>query len=114
MTSFGDLFTPRQLVALTTFSDLALAARTKALEDATAAGMAPDPTALGEGGTGAQAYADSLALYLAFAVSGLADRLSSICTWPIFDSWHWRDGPKGADFLGSGLVQGESVVPRQA
>ena len=55
---FGDLFTPRQLVALTTFSDLVLEARAKALEDAMAAGMDPDPTPLADGGTGAQAYAD--------------------------------------------------------
>jgi hypothetical protein len=40
--TFADLFTPRQLVALTTFSDLVLEARAKALEDAQAAGLEPD------------------------------------------------------------------------
>jgi putative DNA methylase len=34
MPRFGDLFTPRQLVALTTFSDLVLEAREKVLADA--------------------------------------------------------------------------------
>ena len=44
-----DLFTARQLVALTTFSDLVLKARAKALEEAMAAGMDPDPTPLAPG-----------------------------------------------------------------
>ena len=34
MKSYGDLFTPRQLVALTTFSDLVQEAREKAIADA--------------------------------------------------------------------------------
>lgn len=33
---------------------------------------------------------------------------------PIFDSCHWRDGLKAADFLGSGVVEAENVVPRWA
>jgi putative DNA methylase len=81
LTTFADLFTPRQLVALTTFSDLVLEARAKALEDARAAGMAPDPTPLADGGTGAQAYADALAVYLACAVDKVANLGSSICSW---------------------------------
>lgn len=81
ITTFASLFTPRQLVALTTFSDLVGAAREKALADALAAGMPDDPTPLAEGGTGATAYADAVATYLAFAHSKLADRGSSICTW---------------------------------
>ena len=64
MPTFADLFTPRQLVALTTFSDLVLEVRAKALEDARAAGMTPNPTPLADGGTGAQAYADALAVQL--------------------------------------------------
>ena len=50
ITKHRDLFTPRQLVALTTFSDLVLEARAKALEDAKAAGMDPDPTPLADSG----------------------------------------------------------------
>ncbi len=69
MTTFADLFTPRQLVALTTFSDLVLEARAKALEDARSAGMDPDPTSLADLGTGAQAYADAIAFYLAIVLS---------------------------------------------
>ena len=44
--TFASLFTPRQLVALTTFSDLVAEARKKALADALAAGLPADPTAL--------------------------------------------------------------------
>ncbi len=79
--TLGDLFTPRQLVALTTFSDLVLGARAKALEDARAAGMAPDPTALADGGIGAQAYADALTVYLAFAVDKASTRNCSLTIW---------------------------------
>ena len=59
---------PRQLVALTTFSDLVLEARAKALEDARAAGMAADPTPLANGGTGAHAYADAVAVLSGFRI----------------------------------------------
>jgi len=79
--TFADYFTPRQLLALTTFSDLVGEAREKALADARAAGMPDDATPLHAGGTGAAAYADAVATYLAFAISKLADRGSSICTW---------------------------------
>ena len=78
---WGDLFTPRQLVALTTFSDLVSEARDKVRQDALAAGLPDDPRGLDAGGTGATAYADAVSVYLAFAISKLADRGSSICTW---------------------------------
>ena len=42
MTTFGDLFTPRQLVALTTFSDLVQEARERVKRDALAAGLPDD------------------------------------------------------------------------
>ena len=38
----GDLFTPRQLVALTTFSDLVQEARERVKRDALAAGLPDD------------------------------------------------------------------------
>ncbi|HEU0037122.1 MAG TPA: DUF1156 domain-containing protein [Kofleriaceae bacterium] len=74
---FCDLFTPRQLVALTTFADLVNEARAKVMRDALAAGMADDPAAP----DGASAYADAVATYLAFLVGKLADKGSSLCTW---------------------------------
>ena len=79
--TFGDYFTPRQLVALTTFSDLVGEAMERVGRDAAAAGLADDGRPVRDGGTGATAYAEAVAVYLAFAISKLADRGSSICTW---------------------------------
>ena len=77
----ADLFTPRQLIALTTFSDLVQVARQKVNQDAVSAGMDDDGLGLDDGGSGAAAYADALAMYLAFAVSKATDRNSSLCFW---------------------------------
>jgi putative DNA methylase len=81
MRTQGDLYTPRQLVALTTFSDLVGEARAKVLTDAIVGGMADDGLSLNDGGTGATAYADAVATYLAFGVDRLSDYSSTICTW---------------------------------
>ena len=75
------LFTPRQLVALNTFLDLVQEARQKAIADAKAAGMPDDGIGIAQGGTGATAYGDAIAVYLTFANNKAADRGSSICTW---------------------------------
>lgn len=64
LTSWSDLFTNRQLLALTTFSDLVGEARERVVAD---------------GGT--PEYADAVATYLAFSVSRLSDYGSSISTW---------------------------------
>ena len=81
LTRFADLFTPRQLVALMTFSDLVTEARVRVERDAIVAGLPDDNTPLRDGGTGAKAYAEAVGVYLAFALSKLADRGSTICTW---------------------------------
>lgn len=81
LNEWGNLFTPRQLVALTTFSDLVGEARTQALRDALAAGMPDDGRGLEAGSEGATAYADAVAVYLAFIVSKMANIGSSICSW---------------------------------
>lgn len=62
--TFADYFTDRQLIALTTFSDLVDEARWRVIED----GGSPE-------------YADAVATYLAFLGSKLADWLSSLCSW---------------------------------
>ena len=77
----GDLFTPRQLLGLTTFSDLVGEARAKIMADAVAAGMLDDKLSLNDGGMGATAYADAVATYLAFAVDRCSDYSSTICSW---------------------------------
>ncbi len=81
MTKHRDLFTPRQLVALTSFSDLVSEAREKTLADALKAGLADDDKILNDGGTGAAAYADAVATYLAIANSRSADFSNTICSW---------------------------------
>lgn len=75
-----DLFTNRQLVAMTTLSDLVDEVRTRVEADALAAGF-PLGDRLEEGGSGARAYADAVATYLALGVSRQADRLSSLASW---------------------------------
>ena len=79
--TFGDYFTPRQLVALTTFSDLVGEARVLVERDAIVAGLPDDSTPLREGGTGAKAYAGAVGVYLAFAVSKMTNIGSSIASW---------------------------------
>jgi putative DNA methylase len=81
MTDFVDLFTPRQLVALTTFSELVAEARQQIHADAVAAGLPDDDVPLRDGGAGARAYAEAVSVYLAFGVSRQANRLSTICFW---------------------------------
>ncbi len=81
MPTWGDAFTPRQLVALNTFSDLVGEARARVREDALRAGWPDDGQGLEAGGTGATAYADAVAVYLAFSVDRVADRHTSIATW---------------------------------
>jgi putative DNA methylase len=78
---FLDLFTARQLVALTTFSDLVGEARERVLADAKRAGLRNDDVPLNDDGTCATAYADAVATYLAFAVDKGANYWSSICVW---------------------------------
>ncbi|MGY2709521.1 DUF1156 domain-containing protein [Thermostichus sp. MS-CIW-28] len=89
LNTYDKLFTPRQLVALTTFSDLVAEAREKAIADAkvlrtadaTAAGLPNDDVPLAEGGTGARAYGEAISVYLSFAINKSSDYWSSICTW---------------------------------
>ncbi len=81
LAGFSDLFTPRQLAALTTFSDLVQEARERVKLDAVAAGMPNDGKPLSSARDGATAYADAVSTYLGFVISSLADRMTSICTW---------------------------------
>jgi putative DNA methylase len=78
--TFGDLFTSRQLVAMTTLSDLVSRAIERIRRDALAVGI-PDANPLREGGTGARAYSEAVSVYLGFALSRSVDRGSTICSW---------------------------------
>jgi putative DNA methylase len=86
MTHHADLFTQRQLVALTTFSDLIAEAREQCYRDALAAGNTSKvsttaDTPLREGGAGAHAYAEAVSVYLALSVSRWSDLTNTICSW---------------------------------
>ncbi len=90
----ADLFTPRQLVALTTFSDLVQEAREKATADALAAlrsgmseekrensgSLVSDSSSLF---SNAAAYGDAVAVYLALGVSRMSDIDNALCRWEV-------------------------------
>ena len=81
MTKWCHLFTNRQLVALTTMSDLIREARELVLHDALATGMPDDGVGLEVGGDGATAYADAVVVYLGFSIDRFADYWSSLGRW---------------------------------
>jgi putative DNA methylase len=81
MTAWSDLFTRRQLVMLTTLSDLIREARELVRQDARCVDWPADEMHLADGGIGSAAYADAVAVYLAFAVSKVANIGSSIASW---------------------------------
>ena len=79
--TWADLFTSRQLLALTTFSDLIQEVRTKAILDAENAGLVDDGIGLDAGGSGGTAYADAMTVYLTFCVDRCADFNNSLTGW---------------------------------
>lgn len=81
LTTFGDLFTDRQLVALNTFSDLVSEARTAIEADARSAGLSSDAIPLREEGKGARAYSEAISLYLAFVVDRCCDFSNAAVRW---------------------------------
>lgn len=66
MRTFGELFTARQLISLTTFSDLVAEARQRVISDGASS-----------------AYGDAVATYLAMAVDKMADTNTALCTWQV-------------------------------
>ncbi len=81
LTTYGDLFTPRQLVALTTFSDLVQETRERVKRDAIAAGLPDDSNALEKCGAGATAYSDAVGVYLGLAVSRTTNTINALAVW---------------------------------
>ena len=78
---FGDYFTPRQLLALTTFSDLVVEVNERINRDALVAGFSNNPCGTNKDGLGARAYADAVSTYLAFAMTRMADWGNSLSRW---------------------------------
>ena len=79
--TFGDYFTARQLVALTTFSDLIHDVRELVQRDAIDGGMEDDGSPLNSGGSLATAYSDAVAVYLSFVLSKVANIGSALASW---------------------------------
>lgn len=77
--TFGDLFTDRQLVALTMLSDLVKEVREQICCDAAQVRKVASKTTTIEGET----YADAVATYVTIAISRLSDRNSTICSWDV-------------------------------
>jgi putative DNA methylase len=122
MYTWGDAFTPRQLVTLTTFSDLVQEAREKVKADYLGARASrpcsQDDIPLDAGGNGVTAYADAVAVYLALATSKETAFLNTQARWragedksaPAFGRqalpmvWDYADinpfAGAGGDFLG--------------
>ena len=80
MTRWVDLFTNRQLLALSTLSELISDARVRAIHHAELAGVEAG-SALHRHGVGSVAYGDAIATYLAFGVSRQTNRCSSLSFW---------------------------------
>ena len=81
LTKFSDLFTNRQLTALTTFSDIVSEVKLKVYKDAISAGLPDDELGINEGGKGAKAYSEAIATYLAFLIDQLTNHQSTISSW---------------------------------
>lgn len=128
MTKWSDLFTDRQLVALTTFSELATEVMVRVRRDALAAGLEMDDKPIREGGTGLSAYAEAVGTYLAMAVSKQTVFLVTQARWragegksaPAFGRqalpivWDYADlnpfAGAGGDFVG--IVEGAEKTLR--
>ena len=80
-TSWGDLFMPRQLVALTTFSGLVAKACEQIKRDAIAAGLSDDGNLPNQVTSCAAAYADAVGVYLSLGVGRCANYWSSLTPW---------------------------------
>ena len=83
MAMWSDLFTPRQLVALTTFADLVGKATERVRHDIAGSGLPDDDRPLRDGGTGATAYAEAVGVYLGVALSRLSDICNALCAWEV-------------------------------
>ncbi len=81
MTKWSDLYAERQLVALSTFSDLVAEAAEHARTQILSTNPESDNRGLDDGGSGAKAYAEALAIYLTLGIGRCADFWCSIATW---------------------------------
>lgn len=81
MTELADLFTKRQLTTLTTYIDLIKEIRNEIINDALTAGLSNDGIPLNSGGSGSDAYADAVMIYLTYALDKMTTTNSALCSW---------------------------------
>ena len=81
LTKWSDLFTPRQLNALTTFGDLLNEVRDVIRQAGLKAGREDDELGIDAGGTQITAYAEAVSVYLAFAFDKMADLGNNLVRW---------------------------------
>ena len=127
-TTHASLFTPRQLTALDTFASLVADARQRVLSDARAAGLA-EGLPLDQGGVGAMAYADAVAVLLGIVVSRRHDRWTSFSIWntireeleslvrlsAVQMTWEFAEGnpfsASSGNFLGGAVLTAKAIEP---
>ena len=80
---FHKLFTNRQLTSMICFTSLISDIKKVAYEDASRVFSKDSQVKLSDGGSGALAYSEAIAVYLAFIVDKLLDYNSSVCTWHV-------------------------------
>lgn len=113
LTKYRDLFTPRQLVMLTTFAESVLEVRDRVNADAISAGLCDDGVGIAQGGTGALAYSDAVATYLSEVVSKITSYHCKLGVWRATDGKTGRafgrqaipmvwDFPEANPFAGAG------------
>lgn len=81
MSLWSDLFSPRQLLSLTTLSDLIAGLRERVEADARNAAFPESQAPFEAGGSGTTAYAESIATIIALGIDKFADYNNTICTW---------------------------------
>ncbi|HEY3999242.1 MAG TPA: DUF1156 domain-containing protein, partial [Candidatus Xenobia bacterium] len=81
MTRWSDLFTSRQLLALSTLSDLVQETYQQVMQDSIRAGLTNDGRPASLGGSGVKAYADSVVTYIGLAIDKVADYNASLVSW---------------------------------
>ncbi len=112
---WSALFTSRQLIAFTVFTNLAIEARKKILDDALTSGLADDGLGLDAGSAGAAAYAEAISLFLSCGISQLLRYSCSSCSWNrtnenVVQAFGRQAFPMVWDFAEANLLEGSLSI----
>lgn len=114
MNDFGSIFTARQLVLLNTLIETLAEVRTEVENDALKAGWSDDQLSLENEGSGAKAYSEAIAVYLACAISRAADYGCSAATWRPKDNAMRSGMPKQAIQMNWDFAEGSAFASSSA